>query len=106
MIRDETVSMTLLMVACICLGGFSSNHWALAQTLAGPEAAGKWTSIQNCLGNVCGYRRTLDHRIDFGSDGIVSAGIRGIVRVPGSRHRRLLVCDRRDHARALVNGIP
>ena len=54
MIRDEVVSMTLLMVACISLGGFSSNHWALAQTLAGPEAAGKWTSIQNCLGNVAG----------------------------------------------------
>jgi MFS-type transporter involved in bile tolerance (Atg22 family) len=54
MIRDETLSMTLLMIACICLGGFSSNHWALAQTLAGPEAAGKWTGIQNCLGNFAG----------------------------------------------------
>jgi MFS family permease len=54
MIRDEMLSMTLLMIACICLGGFSSNHWALAQTLAGPEAAGKWTGIQNCLGNFAG----------------------------------------------------
>jgi ACS family D-galactonate transporter-like MFS transporter len=53
-IRDELVSMTLLIVACICLGGFSSNHWALSQTLAGPEAAGKWTGIQNCLGNFAG----------------------------------------------------
>jgi MFS family permease len=54
MIRDEMLSMTLLMIACICLGGFSSNHWALAQTLAGPEAAGKWTALQNCLGNFAG----------------------------------------------------
>jgi ACS family D-galactonate transporter-like MFS transporter len=54
MIRNEAVSMTLLMIACVCLGGFSSNHWALAQTLAGPEAAGKWTGIQNCLGNLAG----------------------------------------------------
>ena len=53
-IRNETVSLTLLIVACVCLGGFSSNHWALSQTLAGPEAAGKWTGIQNCLGNFAG----------------------------------------------------
>jgi MFS transporter, ACS family, D-galactonate transporter len=54
MIRNEAVSMTLLIVACICLGGFSSNHWALTQTLAGPEAAGKWTGLENCLGNFAG----------------------------------------------------
>jgi MFS family permease len=53
-IRDETISITLLIVACICLGLFSSNHWALTQTLAGPEAAGKWTGIENCLGNFAG----------------------------------------------------
>jgi ACS family D-galactonate transporter-like MFS transporter len=54
MIRNEAVSLTLLIVACICLGGFSSNHWALTQTLAGPEAAGKWTGLENCLGNFAG----------------------------------------------------
>jgi ACS family D-galactonate transporter-like MFS transporter len=54
MIRNEVVSLTLLMIACISLGGFSSNHWALSQTLAGPVAAGKWTAIQNCLGNFAG----------------------------------------------------
>ena len=42
------------MIACLSLGLFSSNHWALTQTLAGPEAAGKWTGIQNCLGNFAG----------------------------------------------------
>jgi MFS transporter, ACS family, D-galactonate transporter len=54
MIRNEAASLTLLIVACICLGGFSSNHWALTQTLAGPEAAGKWTGLENCLGNFAG----------------------------------------------------
>ena len=54
MIRNESVALTLLIVSCICLGGFSSNHWALAQTLAGPEAAGKWTGLQNSFGNLAG----------------------------------------------------
>jgi MFS family permease len=53
-IRSEALSMTLLMIACLSLGGFSSNHWALSQSLAGPEAAGKWTGLQNCLGNFSG----------------------------------------------------
>jgi MFS transporter, ACS family, D-galactonate transporter len=54
MIRDESTALTLLIISCICLGGFSSNHWALAQTLAGPEAAGKWTGLQNSFGNLAG----------------------------------------------------
>ncbi len=44
----------LLILASISMGGFSSNHWALTQRLSGPEAAGKWTGIQNCLGNFAG----------------------------------------------------
>ncbi len=53
-IKNETVSISMLMVACLALGLFSSNHWALTQTLAGPEASGKWTGIENCLGNFAG----------------------------------------------------
>jgi MFS transporter, ACS family, D-galactonate transporter len=53
-VNDQTVSMTLLLIACLCFGGFSSNHWAFAQTLSGPEAAGKWTALQNCMGNFAG----------------------------------------------------
>jgi MFS family permease len=33
---------------------WSSNHWALIQTMAGPRAAGKWTGIQNGVGNLAG----------------------------------------------------
>jgi hypothetical protein len=33
---------------------WSSNHWALIQTLAGPPAAGKWTAVQNGFGNLAG----------------------------------------------------
>ncbi len=44
----------LLILACISMGAFSSNHWALTQRLSGAEAAGKWTGFENCLGNIAG----------------------------------------------------
>jgi nitrate/nitrite transporter NarK len=39
----------------IAMGGWSSNHWALTQLLAGPGTAGKWTGLQNCIGNFAGF---------------------------------------------------
>jgi MFS family permease len=53
-IKNETLSLTLLMAACLCFGLFSSNHFALVQALSGPEAAGRWTGVQNGLGNCAG----------------------------------------------------
>lgn len=53
-IRNETLSLSLLMAACLCFGLFSSNHFALVQALSGPEAAGRWTGVQNGLGNCAG----------------------------------------------------
>jgi MFS transporter, ACS family, D-galactonate transporter len=47
-------SMALLFLSCIFFGLFSSNHWAMTQTLAGAPAAGKWTGIQNGVGNLAG----------------------------------------------------
>ena len=35
------------------LGMFTANVWAMTQTMAGP-AAGSWTGIQNCVGNLGG----------------------------------------------------
>ena len=54
MIQDNTISITLLMLACMSFGVYCSNHWAITQTLAGPLAAGRWTSIQNGVGNLSG----------------------------------------------------
>lgn len=48
------LSNTLLILASVCLGVWSSNHWAFTQFLSGPAAAGKWTGLQNCLGNFAG----------------------------------------------------
>jgi sugar phosphate permease len=53
-VRDETAAMALLMTACFVFGLWSSNHWAVIQTLAGPKAAGKWTGLQNGVGNLAG----------------------------------------------------
>jgi ACS family D-galactonate transporter-like MFS transporter len=53
-VKGSTASMACLMFACISYGVFASSHWAIAQTIAGPTAAGKWTGLQNCLANFAG----------------------------------------------------
>ncbi|HEY1947323.1 MAG TPA: MFS transporter [Bryobacteraceae bacterium] len=54
LLKDAFQSNAVLMLACLAMGAWSSNHWALSQTLAGAESAGQWTAIQNCLGNFAG----------------------------------------------------
>ena len=53
-VDSKDISMALLFLACVFFGMWSSNHWALIQTLAGPPAAGKWTAVQNGFGNLAG----------------------------------------------------
>jgi MFS transporter, ACS family, D-galactonate transporter len=53
-VRDDGAAMALLMIACVFIGMWSSNMWAITQTLAGPRAAGKWCAIQNGVGNLAG----------------------------------------------------
>jgi MFS transporter, ACS family, D-galactonate transporter len=53
------VSGPRLSIICLLLAAFSwgisaSNTWAVTQTLAGPKASGKWTGLQNFLGNLAG----------------------------------------------------
>jgi predicted MFS family arabinose efflux permease len=52
--RDSTAAIAFLLAACVSFGAFTSNHWAITQTLAGPLAAGRWTSLQNGVGNLAG----------------------------------------------------
>jgi len=54
MVTDQVFAMALLVAAALVYGLFSSNLWAITQTLAGVIAAGKWTGIQNCAGNIAG----------------------------------------------------
>jgi MFS family permease len=59
MVRSVPFAMVLLTVACCAMGLFSSNVWAITQTLAGPTAAGKWSGIQNAAGNLGGVASPL-----------------------------------------------
>ena len=52
--QTANASVVLITLACVALGMFTSNVWAITQTLAGPEAAGRWTGIQNAIGNLGG----------------------------------------------------
>lgn len=53
-IPGTVASMAFLMLACFSYGIFASSHWAITQTIAGPEAAGKWSGLQNCFANFAG----------------------------------------------------
>ena len=52
--KNFEVCIALLIGAYFAFGLFSSNHWAITQTLAGPLAAGKWTGLQNACANCAG----------------------------------------------------
>jgi ACS family D-galactonate transporter-like MFS transporter len=43
-----------LILGVIFFGVFCSNVWAITQTLAGAQAAGRWTGFQNFVGNLAG----------------------------------------------------
>ncbi len=58
MVKDQTMSLLLLTLGCFAFGFFSANHWALAQTLSGPLASGKWTGLANAIGNIPGIMAT------------------------------------------------
>jgi ACS family D-galactonate transporter-like MFS transporter len=52
--QDWRVAMGLLLASCLAYGIFTSNLFAITQTLAGPRASGKWTGVQNGFGNLAG----------------------------------------------------
>jgi cyanate permease len=47
-----SVAFLMMGIGCQCIS--SSNIWAITQTLAGPYAAGRWTGLQNFVGNLAG----------------------------------------------------
>jgi ACS family D-galactonate transporter-like MFS transporter len=53
-IPDPKIALLFLVLASVCAGACSSNLWAITQTLAGPYTAGKWTGVQNFIGNLAG----------------------------------------------------
>jgi MFS transporter, ACS family, D-galactonate transporter len=51
---NSPLALVFLVVACAGQGAYASNHWAITQTLAGPEMAGRWSSLQNGIANFSG----------------------------------------------------
>jgi MFS family permease len=53
-LKSHVAAMTFLVLAFAGLGVYVSNCWALTQNLAGAGAAGRWTGLQNAVGNMGG----------------------------------------------------
>lgn len=53
LVDSPTACVALLVATCVSLGMFTANVWAMTQTMAGP-AAGGWSGLQNCIGNMGG----------------------------------------------------
>jgi len=53
-VPNDPMAMAILMLASVGVGIYSSSHWSITQTLAGPAASGRWTGVQNFVGNLAG----------------------------------------------------
>jgi MFS transporter, ACS family, D-galactonate transporter len=51
---NHLIAMSMLVIAFVAIGVFTCYVWAITQRLAGPEAAGTWTGLQNAIGNMGG----------------------------------------------------
>ncbi|HLV85735.1 MAG TPA: MFS transporter [Candidatus Sulfotelmatobacter sp.] len=47
--------LVMLVLTGVAMGMGSCSTWAVTQTLAGPHAAGRWTGVQNFIGNFAGW---------------------------------------------------
>ena len=78
--RATGPAMALLILSCISFGIYTSNLFAITQTIAGPRAAGKWTGFQNGFGNLAGVAapwltgRVVDQTGEFYWAFVVAAG--------------------------------
>jgi MFS family permease len=53
-VASPDLTLALLLLAGVGFGFSNSQTWAITQTLAGPNASGKWTGFQNFFGNLAG----------------------------------------------------
>jgi len=84
--------VSLLVATCCALGMFTANVWAMTQTLSG-AAAGSWTGIQNCVGNMGGVISPLVAGWSVGQTGSYQTAfyVAAIVMLVGSVGYGLLV---------------
>ena len=53
-VTGPALCVIMVVMGVIFFGASASNIWAITQTLAGPQAAGRWTGFQNFVGNLAG----------------------------------------------------
>jgi len=53
-VAKTDLAVAFLLVASASFGLNLSNVWPITQTLAGPRASGRWTGLQNFVGNLAG----------------------------------------------------
>jgi MFS family permease len=53
-VSGQAFSVAVLILGTVFFAVSASNIWAITQTLAGPQAAGRWTGFQNFTGNLAG----------------------------------------------------
>lgn len=53
-VADTNLAIILLLLAAAAYGFNISNVWVIPQILAGPRATGRWTGLQNFIGNFAG----------------------------------------------------
>jgi ACS family D-galactonate transporter-like MFS transporter len=53
-VASTDASVLLFCLACAAMGLVSPSVYAVGQTLAGENAAGRWVGIQNCIANIAG----------------------------------------------------
>ena len=54
LIKDVRGAMVILMLASASYGIYATSPWAISQTIAGHQAAGRWAGMQNFIGNLSG----------------------------------------------------
>jgi MFS transporter, ACS family, D-galactonate transporter len=53
-VAPENIFIWALAASGICIGVNGTHCWAVTQTLAGPRVSGRWTGVQNFVGNFAG----------------------------------------------------
>ena len=87
------VALGLLVIACMGEGAFSSNLWAITQTLAGPAMAGRWSSLQNGVANFSGIAGPwlTGYIVQTWGSARMAFGVTGVIALIGGLSWGLLV---------------
>jgi ACS family D-galactonate transporter-like MFS transporter len=91
--HDPSLSLAILAIASLGYGAFASSHWAIAQTLAGPDFAGRWSSLQNGIANLSGIIApwTAGMIVQLNGSSRLAFGVTGAVALLGALAWILLV---------------